>query len=93
LDNYENKLNYLLRHQRNICPICWSYLRLSDVQLHHKMSKVKWAVKKFPLFIHSLLNLVAVHPKCHMNNVGGLRTTPYNAERYENFLKRHKKLS
>ena len=91
MDNYEDKLLYLLTHQKHECPICEHWLGLSQpIDLHHQFSNTKWGKKKYPLFINSVLNLVAVHSECHLNHCS-LRITDYNANRYEKFLECHKK--
>ena len=92
MNNYAEKLLYLLSHQKHECPVCLKWLGLSEpIHLHHLMSKSKWAIKAYPLLIHSLLNLIAVHEHCHLFKIGGHRMTPYNAERRERFLECHKK--
>jgi hypothetical protein len=63
------------------------------LHLHHLMSKSKWAKRKYPLLIHSLLNLVLLHDKCHLNKVGGLRMSPYNADKREQFLQKHPRIT
>jgi len=94
IPNYPEKLMYLYKHQNHKCDICNRIISFNQsLDLHHKFSNTKWGKKKYPLFINSLLNLSLVHGACHLNKVGRLRITDYNANRYELFLKRHKKIS
>ena len=60
--------------------------------LHHKCRKHKWRIKKFPLFIHSILNLELLHHTCHLSKDGS-HISDMQAERKERFLERHKKIA
>ena len=49
---YLDKLQYLLKHQKNICLSCGQWISLKQfLNLHHKCRQHKWRRKKFPLFI------------------------------------------
>lgn len=85
------KMEYLINRQNGRCPIALSKGKeigdLSD--LHHLFHDSKSGNKKFPLAIHSLLNLRAVNHWYHMANpswgiVGLMRMI-----QIENFLFRH----
>ncbi len=60
------------------------------IDLHHRCRKHKWRIKKWPLFIHSLLNLELLHHTCHLSKDGS-HISDLQAERYETFLQKHKK--
>ena len=94
IPNYPEKLMFLYEHQNYRCAVCGGYLSFHQaLDMHHKFSRTKWGVKKYPLFIDSILNLALCHHDCHINKVGDLRITDYNANKYELFLKRHKKIA
>jgi hypothetical protein len=70
------------------------YIGISKItELHHRCHKEKWRVKKFPLFIDSMLNLVGVNHWEHIKNPSALSITDVQAEKYEKFLEKdmHKK--
>jgi len=68
----------------------FSYLQ---IDLHHRCSDTKNNCKKFPLFIHSLLNLIPLHHGFHMNNKSWKCINTYQASKYEAFLQRHKRIA
>jgi len=94
MDNYPEKLQYLLHHQGYICPICRQFMTVQEpLDLHHMLSKTKHNKKKFPLFIDSLLNLRILHSACHLTKIGGYRIRERQAQKYEDFLKKHEKIN
>ena len=95
MDNYLEKVQYLLKHQKHKCPAygCGEWMSLSqNLDLHHQISKHKWRLKKYPKFIHSLINLQLVHHKCHMTRTCG-HWGDYQAEKWEKFLERHSRIA
>lgn len=94
IKHYETKLQYLNKHQAHICAISGKLMTFSDKRdLHHMHSRTKWAVKAYPLFIDSILNLRTVDHNAHMRGPGKCRMSSYNAERWEMFLQRHPKIA
>ena len=100
IPHYEDKWEYLVGHskQQRYCPI--ARLKKDELllctDLHHKHSDSKWAVKAFPLFIQSMVNLVPLSRMYHQLNPQYLNDkkfryiyTRYQAERWEKFLERH----
>ena len=94
MKNYLEKLEYLLKHQKHVCPVCnrWLSLGRNIVELHHKCHKAKWRSRSYPLFIDSLLNLVVLHKRCHTENRSCFKISDYNANKINNFLKKHPKI-
>jgi hypothetical protein len=95
MDNYGEKLMYLYEKQTYQCPICHDYMSMNEaLDLHHRAHRHKWRVKKFPLFIDSLLNLELCHSTCHLNKgMGSGHISDMQAEKWERFLERHKKIA
>lgn len=92
--NYNIKKEYLLKRQYFLCPIDGISLSgNNNSDLHHKCHNTKWRRKKFPLFLNSLLNLVAVDHLSHMQNPSAFKIHDIQAEKYEKFLERHPKIS
>ena len=92
MNNYDEKYNYLYRHQKGFCPICHNILT-GIIEMHHKCHPSKWRRKKLPLFLNSLLNLVLLHKKCHTMRRSYAKISDYRADKYELFLQKHKKIS
>jgi hypothetical protein len=69
IHNYERKFGSLLIHQGGACPIARSQgVYAVPSELHHaRMHDKGWARKKYPLFIDSIANLMAVNHDFHMN--------------------------
>lgn len=61
-------------------------------ELHHRAHKTKWNIEKFPLFIHSILNLAGYCKYYHVKDGSSLKITDYKCERYESFLRKHPKI-
>lgn len=90
IKNYKAKFNYLYRRDPR-CHICKKYFMAVNtaIDLHHKCHKKKWRIKKYPLFIDSILNLEIVHNICHLARGGHNSITDYRAAKIELFLVRH----
>jgi hypothetical protein len=88
--NYERKFQYLWHHQHGRCPIAWSegWFEL-PTELHHRAHRTKWARRRFPLFIDSVWNLMAVAHDWHMRYPSFGKISWLEAERREQFLERH----
>ena len=91
IKNYGKKFAYLLRRQNGICPIAkakdgWAE---TPTSLHHRCHRTKWAKKKFPLFIDSVWNLMAVNFHWHLQWPSFARISHMEAEKREEFLQRH----
>ncbi len=89
--NYDLKFAYLLRRQNGICPIAkakdgWAE---APTSLHHRCHQAKWAKKKFPLFIDSVWNLMAVNFHWHTQWPSFARISHMEAQKREAFLQRH----
>ena len=92
--NYINKFYYLIDKQNHRCAISGELLQSSNgIDLHHLCHNTSWRRKKFPLFLNSLLNLRAVDHLQHLSNGSALKISDMKAEQYEDFLKRHPKIS
>jgi transposase-like protein len=90
MDNYFNKIDYLLKHQRYQCPLCKGKLRQdSKLDLHHLLPKTYGNLAKYKRFINSLLNLVVVHNTCHIHHGNTLKIQEVRATQYESFLRMH----
>ena len=63
---------------------------LENVELCHRLAKHKWRVKKYPLFINSVLNLLprcgGLANGCHKKFDAKYSITDREAEMYESFL-------
>ena len=93
MNNYGQKLDDLYKHQKRICPACKESMPYNqNLDLHHMRPKAKWAIKKYPLFIHSLINLQLVHHNCHMCRTCG-HWSDYQAEKWQLFLSKHNKIA
>lgn len=100
IPNYEEKVDFLSRRQSGLCPL-WlragKYIRLDrckKVDLHH--FGIHWTLVnegKFPLLMHSVLNMYAVDHDAHMRlpaNAG--RFSPDRANSLEVFLSHHERI-
>ena len=94
LPNRKEKINYLIDKFGYGCPMAKEKGLVASVSdPHHRCHDTKWRVKKFPLFIHSILNIVMVNHGHHMSRPSWGKITDYQAERYERFLELHPKAS
>lgn len=91
IKNYEKKFAYLVRKQGGICPIAKTRDKWAEAptELHHRCHRTSWAIKKFPLFIDSLWNLMAVNHNWHMQWPSFAKISFFEAEKREAFLQRH----
>ena len=97
IPNYHSKLDYLYHRQRRCCAIAladqggernFAALECLPTDLHHRLKNTKPNRRRFPLFVHSLLNLVAVCRKHHMEQPHFARVSLREAEHREATLKR-----
>ena len=90
MNNYKHKFLYLAERQDWQCPIAkkYGYSRICT-ELHHKLHNTKTNRKKYPHFIDSMLNLVAVNHDYHMEHPSYAKVNYILADKYEEFLKRH----
>ena len=91
IKNYAKKFSYLMRKQGMECPISrekdiWA---AAPTQLHHRCHKSKWTKKKFPLFMDSVWNLMAVNHDRHIDWPSFGKISFLEAEKRERFLERH----
>jgi len=97
IPNYTQKWEYLIKKNGPYCPVQRdkgdesSPLLCTD--LHHRCHNTKWRLKKFPLFMNSLLNLLPVSNFFHLKYPSNNKITDFQAEKYERFLERHPKIS
>jgi len=89
--NYNKKFDYLLYRQRGLCPIAKQKDGFAQPpsDLHHRCHRTKWATKRFPLFIDSVWNLMAVNHFWHMMWPSYGKISWLDAEKREAFLRRH----
>jgi hypothetical protein len=84
----KEKADYLKKHQHWQCPMSGLTLHLTD--LHHAgIHNSKVNRKKYPLFIHSLMNLKLINHKYHMENGSWGKISYLEADKRERFLERH----
>ncbi len=92
MDNYEIKLNFMLRKQNKTCPGTGKkFKEKPDIQ--HRCHKSKWRKLKFPDFIDSVLNLILLDHTFHLSNASYMKIQDLKAEKYQNFLTRYKKVN
>jgi len=90
IPHYEKKFWYIYKHQSGRCVIGSSENWILPMDaLHHKLHNTKVNRKKYPLFIHSILNLVGVFNALHLVRGSWGRITDIEAQKYEDFLIRH----
>lgn len=96
IPNYWRKLGYLSDHQKGMCAICKSKNIQYDIRqlivydLHHAgIHNTKVNRKKYPLFIHSLMNLKMVRHSLHMQYPCFGKISYLEADKRERFLERH----
>jgi hypothetical protein len=87
-----------MRRQQGLCPIISAkyrghYKYPRPTELHHRCHRVGWAVKRFPLFIDSVWNLMAVNHDAHMQWPSFGKISYEEAERREKFLQRHPQIA
>jgi len=88
---YAEKMEYLTLRQKWLCPIAASkgVKGYGLTQLHHRLHDHKNYRAKYPLFIDSIMNIVAVNHSWHIANPSALHLGEYYAGRCERFLERH----
>jgi hypothetical protein len=82
----------ILKKKYKSCPIAAAHGKIADMEdLHHAMlHNTKVNRKCFPYFIHSALNILPVNHAWHLSNPSFGRLKGYiNAEKYEDYLRRH----
>ena len=92
IPHHDEKLVYLQRRQYGACPIALSHdsVHRWACELHHAgvaNSKINRA--RYPLYVHSVWNLVAVNHDAHMVNGSFGRISLLEADQREAFLRRH----
>lgn len=94
MNNYQEKFEYLANRNNWRCPIALEKDAIAQVtDLHHyRVHNTKVNRKLYPLFIDSMLNLVAVNNAWHLKNPSWGREPYFEAEKYELFLSRHPKI-
>ena len=62
IPDYEKKLSILIKRQNGCCAIAAAHGEFAEpTELHHaRIINDKWSRMKFPLFIHSLVNLMGI---------------------------------
>jgi hypothetical protein len=74
-----------------MCPIAESHGDwASPESLHHRLHNRKINRKRFPLFIDSVFNLVAVNDNFHMKYPGWGKFTVFEADKMELYIVEHK---
>jgi len=97
MNNYKDKFEYLANRQKGICKIGEKKYDRKDpvTELHHyRIHNTEVNRGLFPLFIDSVLNLVAVNNRNHLNNPSWGIVKGYNSiDGIERFLERHPKIA
>ena len=72
IPNYEKKFHTLVARQGGCCAIAAAHGEIAaPTELHHaRCHNTKWARAKWPLFIDSIVNLLAVSHEWHMKRGG-----------------------
>lgn len=82
-----DRKEWILRHQGNRCKVCKRSLTGKAVDFHHAgQHNTKANRLNFPLFLNSVLNVVAVCRECHDNHPSHGRMSNIQAELYERLL-------
>lgn len=96
IPNAFEKSVYLDKHQKYTCPIAKEKINPKKLrgyypsQLHHAgVHNTKVNRKKYPLFLHSLMNLKLVNHNLHMQFGSWGKISDIEAEKRERFLERH----
>lgn len=95
------KFEYLAERQGWICPISkekWmtgkgNLRRVDNVLHHYRIHDTDSNCQKYPLLVHSLLNLVAVSNEEHLSHGFWGRVSQFRAASIESFLFRHPKIA
>ncbi len=95
MKNYESKMEWLGKKYNWNCPIAKKYDMIAyPTELHHShIHNIKWARKKYPLYIDSIWNLLPVHNAWHLSHGSFGKWPERMVIRCEDFLQRHKKIS
>lgn len=94
---YETKWKYLLERQKRktgmiYCPIFYEekeIYRPPDALHHTLVHDTQINENRYPLLLNSLLNLTPVFNAMHMWRGSWGKISEYNADKIEDFLKRH----
>ncbi len=90
MKNYDLKYDYLWRKQNGLCAITHEWLGFGVISMHHHhVANTRTNRKKFPLFVHSVLNLCLVDSNAHMSKPLPKRLPLKRVERIERGLQRH----
>lgn len=95
IPHWRAKLEYLVTRQGGECPIGDSIGNPWPAEeLHHTgVHNTKVNRRMYPLYIHSLWNLLAVNHECHMQRGSFGRISYLEAAKREAFLFRHPMIS
>jgi len=94
--NYREIYLFHYNKQNNICPACGRELDISGnkIDIQHRLHKEKWAIRCYPLFIHSVFNTCLMHNTCNCTthrSYGNIST--YRAERMESRMRKYPELA
>lgn len=87
MKNYDEKFRFIFQSQSGRCVIAdadGEYRKMDA--LHHLLSKSKWAVRKYPLFIDSICNLVGVNNELHISRNSAIKAPEWYAVEWERFF-------
>ena len=94
IPNAEAKMLYLRARQLNRCAIGQDYGHIANCEeLHHKLHNTEPNRRRYPLLIHSLMNLVGVSRYWHTMHPYWGRPTLLDADKMEAFLRRHPQIA
>lgn len=88
MKNYEQTLIFLKRWQER-CPVCgkrWELEPDKKVDLHHQLHNDAHANIWYKLFKDSVLNLMALHHDCHLENGNQFHWDDESAKILEGYL-------
>ena len=96
IPHYEEKFEYLCKHQERVFLRKSKFHGIKNIQeeafcfsaaeLHHRLHNTKMNRDKQPIFIHSLLNLVAINHDYHMKWPSFRKIYFVDAALWERFL-------
>ena len=91
IPDYERKMDYLKRLYDGNCAIATHHGRTAPIEdLHHALvHNTAPNRRRFPLLIHSIINLLPVNHRLHLANPSWGRISEHQADILEQMLEQH----